>query len=262
MATIYSGSSFSPEYYLAIQMGRVKGARCGTKWGADHAVTTSLSDIWTIGGTYPWPTSANTLELISSSANDTAAGSGAQTVTIYGLDNNFVEIEETVTMNGTSASTATSQSFRRVYRVNVATVGTYGGTNAGTITCRVSGAGATLGTIPLAGSALVPVSSSQMSMFTVPANHTMYIIDFNVAVFATKQCSIDCWVRSNADDVTTPFSPKVGVMHLEGVSGVSHLEFRSPYKILEKSDIWVSGFTDTGTAEVAVQYNYILVEND
>lgn len=71
------------------------------------------------------------LDLTSSSANDAAAGTGARTVKVYGLDANYKFATETVTLNGQTAVTTTG-TFYRVFGIQVITTGT-GRKNAGDI---------------------------------------------------------------------------------------------------------------------------------
>lgn len=79
--------------------------------------------------------------MLSDSVNDTAAGTGARTVFISGLDSNYDVISETVTLNGTSA-VQTVRSYLRVNSFLIMSAGS-GKTNAGSITLRVTGGGST-----------------------------------------------------------------------------------------------------------------------
>lgn len=55
-------------------------------------------DIWEGGGVYTgFPSSAETIEVFSGSANDSSAGTGARTALLLGLDTNYNEISETIT---------------------------------------------------------------------------------------------------------------------------------------------------------------------
>ena len=94
-----------------------------------------------------FPAAATTIQLSSSSADDTAAGIGAVAVQINGLSSTYAAISEIIVMAGTSGSTASTNSFLRVNDLivvssgsNVLNVGqiyvspstdTIGGTTAG-----------------------------------------------------------------------------------------------------------------------------------
>lgn len=135
----------------------------------------AAEDIWTGGGAYPWMTAATSLEILSASENDTAAGTGARTVVIAGLDINYAEITVTVTLNGITPVALSSQLFR-INGAVVATCGT-GNTNAGDITIRDAGGGTTRAVLQ-AG-----YSISRQSQFTVPAGYkaivNTYILSIN-----------------------------------------------------------------------------------
>lgn len=77
------------------------------------------------------PTSATTLGIASTSVNDTSAGTGARTLLITGLNSNYDEIQEVVTLNG-QTEVNTTASFLRVNGANVLTTGSVG-FNQGTI---------------------------------------------------------------------------------------------------------------------------------
>jgi len=96
------------------------------KFGRNPSVSTNTApeDVWAAGGLMVWPTQASTLTIVSDSANDSAAGSGAQQIRVEGLDENFDEIYELVELNGLT-SVATLHTFFRVDRAYVTRVGTY-----------------------------------------------------------------------------------------------------------------------------------------
>lgn len=78
-------------------------------------------------------------EILSASANDTVAGTGARTVTVYGLDGNGNLAETTVNMNGTTPVSLGNWTF--IHAARVSAVGTsLVGTNLGEISIRTGGA--------------------------------------------------------------------------------------------------------------------------
>jgi len=125
--------------HLMVLLGRFEGYSYGTKFGANPDIDTGTAeDVWWDGGDYTgFPTgAAETFEVLSDDANDTAAGTGARTVRVYTLDANYVEQEIDVTMNGLTG-VVTTETGLRAARAKVMTAGS-GGTNAGTITVRHS----------------------------------------------------------------------------------------------------------------------------
>lgn len=79
-----------------------------------------------------WLTAEVNLNLTSSDTNDVAVtGTGARTVRIYGLDDDWKEITEDIALAGQTASVTVNKYFR-LNKVEVLTAGT-GGKNAGDI---------------------------------------------------------------------------------------------------------------------------------
>lgn len=95
-----------------------------------------VQDIWDFGGdgngeTYSWPAAAADTTVVSSSVADTAAGTGAKTIQIQGLNSEYEVISKTVALNGTTPVALTTQ-FLRVFRAKIVTAGS-GETNAGNV---------------------------------------------------------------------------------------------------------------------------------
>jgi hypothetical protein len=134
-----------------------------------RATPVAGDDIWEGGGAYPLQAAATKLEILSASASDAAAGTGARTFTLTGLDANFNVISETLTMNGVTP-VQTVGSYLRVNMLSIVTAGS-GGSNAGDVTLRVTGAGATQA-IARAG-----FGYAKQCVFTVPAGMTLLVTD-------------------------------------------------------------------------------------
>lgn len=142
----------------------------------------AANDIWPNGGLYPWVTggAAVSMEIISTSANDTAAGTGAQSITVNGLDFAGNEISETKATNGTTAVALTNQ----YYRINSLGIGAVGSglRNLGTISVRDAGGGTVRQTIPISSVADLSPGVSKGSQYTVPAGHTLLIYDIDIQI--------------------------------------------------------------------------------
>jgi hypothetical protein len=132
----------------------------------EDAGTTEYPVSWAIAADQTYPAAETLIEALSSdnTGADTSTGTGARTVVVQGVDGNYNEVSATIALNGTTA-VPTTQKFLRVYRAYVATAGT-GGAAVGTITIRISAAGATLAIIPLLH------AQSLMAIYTVPQTVT------------------------------------------------------------------------------------------
>lgn len=168
-----TGVTMEMDYRIAVGVGLIPTQ---TKVGVygHNPIPAAGDDVWEGGTAYPFQTSAVALELLSSSANDTAAGTGARTVRITGLDINYNTVTEVVSMNGTSV-VPTVNSYFRVNFFDLVTAGS-GGTNAGDITLRVASAGATQQIMKAS------YGFSKTCIFTVPAGFTYTVTDFVMQV--------------------------------------------------------------------------------
>jgi hypothetical protein len=140
----------------------------------------ATNDIWTGAGIYPWLAAATSLEVLSASANDTAAGSGARTITITGLDTDYNEISVLVTLNGVTP-VAVSRQFLRINLITVTSNGT-SRRNEGQITVRDAGGGTVRALLPVGAISDQTPAMSKQSQYTVPAGHTLLIVDLDLQI--------------------------------------------------------------------------------
>lgn len=125
------GNPVVVEMDWASAFGLIPGLVSGRSTGY---TATSATTGKAIRATTYTPQGTNAQRSISStSANDTAAGSGARTVLITYLNTSFVLKTETVTLNGTTAVATVATDIAFIESIQVATTGTQGGGNAGTI---------------------------------------------------------------------------------------------------------------------------------
>lgn len=134
--------------------------------GYNPSVSTTASTVWSGGATsYVQLTTATALEVVSASANDAAAGTGARTVRVEGLDASYVPFAETVTLNGVTPVPLVNTSAIAINKTTVLTAGS-GLVNAGKIDVRAVSGGAVKSSIQA-----LPESSGRSAdfVFTVPA---------------------------------------------------------------------------------------------
>lgn len=248
------------DFLIEVAKGNVAGHSLVHKFGRNPVVDTGTvpEDIWATGGLMNWPTSAAVVSVISNDADDDGnptSNTGAQTLTIEGLDASFDELAETITLNGTNAVT-TSGSFIRVNRAFVATAGTYHGTNEGTL----------IGTIDAATQFTIGPSlgQTQIGRYTVPNGKTAYLLFIAITVDDKKSgATVQMFQNPSADDTSQPFSgAKRLVIEFDTVSGDEVLPFGSPRKFEAKTDLWFEiplvGASDT---PVDVDFELLVVDD-
>lgn len=179
-----------------------------------------------LGGMIAIRAAAAVVEVVSSSAADAAAGTGARTVRVWGLDANWDELTEDITLNGTTPVLGTKLFFR-INTVSVLTAGT-GLTNAGNITLRDASAGTTRSYIALG------VSVSEVGLFSVPARHTMLATSWLVS------SRIATAVAAHID--LAMYSTEAGVRKIDWRMSATNLmsaDLGTPHVWHEKTDIEV-----------------------
>ena len=238
------------------QLDYVRGVQ---KFGYNLALSNVAEDIHSIGGTLSHLTAAATLELISSDANDTISGTGARKVKIFGIIDVagvWTYAEEEFDMNGTSATSASSNSWLRVYRMRVTERGTYGGTgaNAGTITCRVEGAGATLCEIPVDAD-FGGCGTSYTTHYSTAYNEHLFIYWVIVNKESGKTVDLSVRIRTNANDVTTPFTGGYfnQITHRDIPTFMQWDTQKIPFYVPPNSDFWFRGVAGQ-SALVSINY--------
>jgi len=259
----FSISCQSP-YLYPLSDGPCNGFTFVNKFGRVLNYGTSIVDANDLGtpAVYAWPTSEVTLEAISSSGDDAAAGDGARTIVVQGLGEDWEEVEATITMAGLSASTATTQKFNRIHRAYVATCGTYGSTtagpNIGNITIRTESAGATHIYV---SAATAPTGQSLVSRYTIPANKTGYLTHANFTAAGNKLSDFYLFKRENADTVVAPFSAKRVIETFNGVGSYLARQWHIPIRLPEKTDIWGSVIGAGTASDASVAFDILLANN-
>ena len=258
-ANDYRGRNF----YTEVNRGNVKNMSVVHKFGKNFAVDTTLEPL-TSSGFYRTPTTLTSLEIVSDSANDTAAGTGARTVIVEGINDvngSWTSDTETITMNGTTP-VALSKQWRRIYRMRVVTSGTYGSqsgsSHSSTITLRESGAGDTWAQIDSIGT--LGLGQSLIGAYTIPAGKKAWIKSRELFVEANKTVTTVFFVRTEADTTTAPFSP-MRIQNVEsGVQG--QLTLRGESGIIEgPADIGYMGKVNSGSGAVSVEFDIYLFDN-
>lgn len=200
---------------LAVQRGLVNNFSGIQKFGYNGSVGTSFETIWSNGtGLYVYPTVATTA--VASSSNTSADNNG--TVHIYGLDENFDEADEVITIGG-SASTTT---FIRVHRAFMASAIT-NAVNQGDITITVNSK--TVAFI-LAG-----YGQTLQSIYTIPRNYLGYLMSFDIGT--SKDLELEAKIMARPID-SNAFQTKA-FQTIRG--GAFRKEYLVPEIFTEKTDI-------------------------
>jgi hypothetical protein len=223
------------DFYMETAKGNT-GMSYVNKFGLNLDVD-AAEDVWLNGGTITWPTSAESLEIVSSSTNDDGdpAGTGARTVRIYGVDGSWAAQQEDVTLNGTTA-VALANTYFRVNRMKVLTAGSLT-SNEGTLTLRVASAGATRLTIGAAQ------GQSLYAAWTLPTGTTGYIRSWYADLLGGSPAGVTVdmtlWVREAPDNNGAWTNKERLGLVLDGTSYFRHI-YEPPIAITGPADIRIA----------------------
>lgn len=244
------------DFSLEIAKGNVPKHSLITKFGHNPDVDTGTAeDLWGQGGIFVPPTAARVHAIVSTSANDTSAGTGMRTVLIRGINGSYVATSETVTMNGTTPVN-TVNSYLHIHLMQSQSAGS-GGVNAGAITATA----ATDATVTC--NMDIGEGQSASSIYLVPDGYKAYIMRI--------RARMNCPTANSAAVVglfTIPFGFALQLKTSIGInnSGSSFVNLdyvgSAPFIVTAKS--WINmrctSVTNNNT-DVQGEYDLILVQD-
>lgn len=197
------------------------------------------------------------LDISSSSANDTAAGTGARTIDVYGLDKDFNFIKETITLNGQTKVT-TALSYRRVFEIVVVTAGT-GFVNAGDLYVVKAGTGGTYtGGVPgtLTSAAIKALAGDNFGLsgiWTAPRGTSYSLMAIGLSARA-QSGTIKIWHGYPADNGLAYPSYKIDFAPANPYALISP----APLVVVnEKEDVYFTGLAATAGGFVSCYAQFI-----
>lgn len=246
----------SEPFELQVSRGQIAYHEFIHKFGYNPSIGATDETIWSEGGLYVYPTSASTMYISSSSANDTAAGTGARTATVYGLDADFEQISVTVSLNGqTGVQLNGALNWYRVNRIIVNTAGSVGA-NAGVL--YVGTEATPSGGVPATKYATVAIGDNQtlMCLWTVPVGYTAYLHQKDVSASSSA---------GKFAIFTLVSRPNGGVFNVRDrvtlANNSTTIPYWNPIIFTEKTDIEVRAIADSSggtiTASATLDMTYI-----
>jgi hypothetical protein len=189
------------QYLQALSEGDVAGHSSFNKFGIT-TLGTGGGEIWGGAAAYVFPVAAAGMRVVSSSANDAAAGTGIRTIRIYYLDAGYVEKTTDVILNGTTPVNTTVTDIFRINRVRALTVGS-GAVAAGIINV-YNLVAATVYAVIQTGNTI-----SRDLIYTVPIGKTIYITSatFGITKASTTGNAATFTLRANYDDMLKTVLP-------------------------------------------------------
>jgi hypothetical protein len=242
-------------FELQVGRGQITGHRSVVVFGYNPDVDTTRVTVWPYTGIIPLPAVALQMKVSSSSANDTAAGTGARTVYVAGLDANHNEIEEIVTLNGQTAA-LTTQSFLHINNAYVATAGS-GLSAAGDI---YFGDGVVTAGVPATVYDTIKFDYNQRitGSYTIPAGYTAYLAQ---GLFSAGQPGGSAQVVGRLLTIGTDGIRRAAAITTVN-NGVADYAFEYPLRVPEKTTIEATAQGSSNNNEASAMFILLLVSND
>lgn len=237
------------DFLLEVAKGNIEGHSPLNLIGFNPSVETSFEDIWFSGGNLVKPTANETWEIVSSDVNDDIVGTGARTVILFYLDEDYIFQFASVDMDGTTPVTLNTNHFRPVSAL-VTSSGSLE-TNAGDITIRVSGGGA------IRQSIRAGISNSQDGRFTVFAGFTLVVLLITLYVSKNDDAVFrNCFQRPGS---TSPIVVGAEFPLYQNTTQVISLV---PISLVEKTDITLQAKSSNAAGvPITVTLQGVLIEN-
>lgn len=218
------------------------------RFGVNTAIGVTFATVDSFGAAAPYmPSTALKFEAVSSSANDTAAGSGARTIEITGLGTAWQIQVETIILNGVTP-VQTVNDYLRVTKAEVISVGSYGAVNAGNILVRGTGGGTSAVQIDTG------LGVSLGSHFCIPAGYTGKIAGLNYSTDAGKYATLRLNQRLRANNVAAPFAPIEIVQVFDGLAGGQQFDYSTPLEFAAYTDVWATAKVAAATAAISTEF--------
>lgn len=218
-------------YFIQVSRGLVDGHKRLFKFGHNPEIQNISETIWDAGGVYVYPSSAVAMTVTSGAG----ATDNGVAITVQGLDSNYNEVSEEVTLASTGTAT-TTQTFLRVYRAFVS------GSQAVTANTTIANGGTTYAQINTGE------NQTLMAVWTVPAGYTAYLLDTKITAFTeqnNKIATINVIARRENGVFRT--ADKFDVF----AAAVTQ-DYKCPIPFPEKTDIEVRAIATSSNADLRV----------
>jgi len=236
------------------------GLRAIHKFGfnSDVDTTTEPEHVWDYGGDYTYSTTAAIDTISCSSVADT------QNIAVIGLDENWLEVTQVVTLDGQTKVTLPTPLIRVSRMVNISNDQTDIAADL-VGNCYLYEDTAISGGVPTDPAmirAMMQNGNNQtlMALYTIPANYTGYIVRWTAAIANKSATKMEFVGR--ARDFGGVFTNQIlGSVSDAGSSSVSN-DFPIPIAISPKTDVDVLAYTDTNNSGIYITFDIMLVPAD
>lgn len=256
MGTIISSvtrqGAYEP-FELQVSRGQIQGHRNVTVFGFNPDVDNTQVSVWPLPSLITFPASAIRMTVSSTSANDTSNGTGARTIVVQGLDADYNEVTETVTLSGQTPVTMTAF----LLRVNYAYVATAGSGNGAAGDIYV-GTGTVTAGVPATTYDIIKFdyNVTTTGSYTIPAGYTGYV---SQGLFSTGQAGGSNAVQGRLLSRGTDNIRRTAAITTIN-NGVANYVFEYPLAIPEKTTLEATAVGSSTNNAVSSMFILVLIK--
>ena len=231
-------------FELQVVRNQIENHKTVFKFGFNPDVNSSEETIWDVGGIYAYPSSAVAMTVTTDAG--TPANDNGVNVIVFGLDEDYNEVNQEVTLAGAGTAT-TTQTFLRVFRAYVS------GSQAPTGNLNITNGGTTYARITL------NENQTLMAMWTVPAGYTGFLDHVNIATGTTNA---NQYVTAQIVQRTQGGVFRVMMKQTLSSGGVADFLLRYPIEISEKTDLEVRAESSGSNNLISANFSIVYIKNE
>ena len=231
-------------FELQVVRNQIENHKTVFKFGFNPDVDSAEETIWDVGGIYAYPSSAVAMTVTTDAG--TPANDNGVKVIVFGLDEDYNEVNQEVTLAGAGTAT-TTQTFLRVFRAYVS------GSQAPTGNLNITNGGTTYARITL------NENQTLMAMWTVPAGYTGFLDHVNIATGTTNA---NQYVTAQIVQRTQGGVFRVMMKQTLSSGGVADFLLRYPIEISEKTDLEVRAESSGSNNLISANFSIVYIKNE
>lgn len=245
-------AALTMDYHQAIGQGVFTDHVTFRGFGDRLALSTAATgdDVWAgTATTCPIPAAAGEqMTLVSTSANDTAAGSGVRTVDVHGLDHYGNPQTEIVSLNGTTPVNTVRTDWRFIQGIHTNSIGIPYTAAQGVITIYKIGFAATIYN-QIAIGTNVSLNSSRM----VPNGKTFYLAAGHATAGSNKPVAVRLRATSTLEDTLCDFFQFKDLFLL--IDSALSIKYTLPIKFPSLCIIKATAYSATAGGDTSFSYS-------
>jgi len=230
------------DFHLQLARGHISNHSSVHKFGWNTGIGTDEETIWDGSNVYSYSATGT-----ATAHSTTNAADSASTVTIQGLDENFLLVTDTITVDGA----ASANQYSRIFRAIMATANT-GTTNVNAVDIKTH------------SNTIARISAGQgqtlMAMYTIPANKTGYLKQVQFTSDKTGQPAVFRILSRLADGNPANIGPFRTIGQFGQMDGPTEYIYSCPIRLASNTDIEIRAIGTASAPACGAIFDIILID--